>query len=33
MIGKITIQNSLMVFNVFIEKKFDKVCAKTTNFV
>jgi len=22
-----------MVLNVLIEKKFDKVCAKTTNFV
>jgi len=26
--GKFTIQNSWMVLNVFIEKKFDKVCAK-----
>ena len=31
--GKFTIQNSWMVLNVFIEKKFDEVCAKTTNFV
>jgi len=33
MIWQFTTQNSWMVLNVFIEKKFDKVCAKTTNFV
>ena len=31
--GKFTIQNTWMVLNVFMEINFDKICAKTTNFV